>query len=151
MLPLYEKDLFDHIEYLAKQHGFKNISELCAASGASRGSLTDLKMGRKKTLSTNTLSKIANCLNLSIDEVGGRTEPQAQKKEPILTQKDERDIARDLEALRQSLESGDSLMFDGNPMSKEARESILQAMELGLRVAKQMNKETYTPKKYRKD
>lgn len=73
------------------------------------------------------------------------------KKTPILSQKDERDIARDLERLCEALENGEDLMFDGDPMSDEARDSILKAMELGLRAAKKLNKETYTPRKYRKD
>ncbi len=41
-------------------------------------------------------------------------------------------------------------MSDSYPMSDEARESILAAMKLGLEAAKIKNKETYTPKKYRK-
>ena len=41
-------------------------------------------------------------------------------------------------------------MFDGDPASPEAIESILAAMELGLQAAKMKNKEKYTPKKHRK-
>ena len=40
-------------------------------------------------------------------------------------------------------------MFDGEPLSPEATESILAAMKLGLEVAKQKNKEKYTPDKYK--
>ena len=46
-------------------------------------------------------------------------------------------------------ESGD-LMFDGDPASPEALESIRQAMAMALEYAKKVNKEKYTPKKYRK-
>ena len=35
-------------------------------------------------------------------------------------------------------------------MSDEARDSIMNAIELGLKAAKIKNKEKYTPKKYRK-
>ena len=48
------------------------------------------------------------------------------------------------------LEHSGDLMFDGNPMSEEARESIRSALKLGLEAAKLKNKEIYTPKKYRK-
>ena len=41
-------------------------------------------------------------------------------------------------------------MFDGDPMSDEARDSIMNAIALGLQAAKLKNKEKYTPKKYRK-
>lgn len=45
----------------------------------------------------------------------------------------------------------DGLMFDGNPASPEAIESILSAMQIGMEMAKKKNREKYTPKKYRKD
>lgn len=69
---------------------------------------------------------------------------------PTLTEKDERDIARDLERIMSQLGSSGDLMFDGDPMSDEARESMLAAMELGLRAAKLKNKARFTPKKHRK-
>ena len=73
-----------------------------------------------------------------------------QKDAPTLTEKDERDIARDLERIMSQLGSSGDLMFDGDPMSDEARESMLAAMELGLRAAKLKNKARFTPKKHRK-
>ena len=92
--------------------------------------------------------KLAEFFGVSVDNIlrGPEKVPA-----PTLTAKDQRDIARDLEKLKADLESADSLMFDGNPMSEEARESILAAMKLGLEAAKLKNKETYTPKKYRKE
>ena len=73
-----------------------------------------------------------------------------QKNTPALTKKDERDIARNLEKIMADLENSGDLMFDGDPMSEDARESIRSAIKLGLEAAKLKNKETYTPKKYRK-
>ena len=69
---------------------------------------------------------------------------------PALTERDRRDIARDLEDMMAHLETSGDLMFYGDPMSDEARESIRAAMKLGLEAAKLKNKELYTPKKYRK-
>ena len=74
-----------------------------------------------------------------------------KKEAPILTEKDERDIARDLERIMDELDAGGSLMFDGGPMSDEARESIRAAMKLGLEAAKLKNKERFTPKQHRKE
>lgn len=73
------------------------------------------------------------------------------KKAPVLTEKDERDIARDLERIMAQLDAGGDLMFDGDPMSDEARDSIKAAMKLGLEAAKVKNKERFTPKPYRKE
>ena len=41
-------------------------------------------------------------------------------------------------------------MFDGDPMTDEAQESLRNALTLGYELARQKNKEKYTPKKYRK-
>lgn len=81
---------------------------------------------------------------------GETDEPQSEKA-PTLTKKDEHDIAKTMEKLKETLENEDGLMFDGDPMSEEAKASILAAMELGLQAAKLKNKEKYTPKKYKKD
>ena len=78
-------------------------------------------------------------------------ENYAKEKTPALTEKDERDIAKDLERIMTQLETEGDLMFDGDPMSDEARESIRAAMKLGLEAAKLKNKERFTPKKYRKE
>ena len=78
-------------------------------------------------------------------------EKEGNKKAPVLTNKDERDIARQLEALMTDLETCSSLQFDGNPMTDGARESIIAAMKLGLEAAKLKNKERFTPKSYKKE
>ena len=75
---------------------------------------------------------------------------EEEEKKPALTSKDERDIARNLEKIMSDLENSGDLMFDGDPMSDEAKESIRSALKLGLEAAKLKNKEIYTPKKYRK-
>lgn len=134
---------------------FERYAELCKAVGetpnsvaknigASSGSVTAWKNGTEPR--NKTLSKIADYFGVSTDYLLGKE----TEKAPILTKKDERDIAKDLEAMMDNLENADGLMFDGNPMSSEARESMRAAIELGLRTVKLLNKETYTPKKYKK-
>lgn len=77
----------------------------------------------------------------------GREETE---KEPQLKPKDEKDIKEILANTEQLLKQ-DGLMFDGDPASPEAVESILSAMQIGMEMAKKKNKEKYTPKKYKKD
>jgi len=48
------------------------ISALCLEAGASRGALTDLKMGRIKSLSPKTLDAVAKYFDVSIDFLLGR-------------------------------------------------------------------------------
>ena len=56
-----------------------------------------------------------------------------------------------IEHTREQLLSQEGLMFDGDPASPEAVDSILAAMQIGMEMAKKKNKEKYTPKKYKKD
>lgn len=80
------------------------------------------------------------------------TQPSyGKEKTPVLTEKDERDIARTVEKIMDDLASSGDLMFDGVPMSDEAKAAMAAAMRVGLEEAKRRNKETYTPKKYRKE
>ena len=67
------------------------------------------------------------------------------------TARDEKDIAKILEQTKEQLLSHEGLMFDGDPASPEAINSILDAMQIGMEMAKKKNKEKYTPKKYKKD
>lgn len=71
-------------------------------------------------------------------------------KEPQLKPRDEKDIKEILSNTEQLLKQ-DGLMFDGQPASPEAIDSILSAMQIGMEMAKKKNKEKYTPKKYKKD
>ena len=81
---------------------------------------------------------------------GNTTEP-VKEKAPELTARDERDIEKILNNTREQLLSQEGLMFDGDPASPEAIDSILSAMQIGMEMAKKKNKEKYTPTKYKKD
>ena len=70
-------NLYSRIESLCKQRRI-NITEMCRASGAPRGSLTDLKKGRTSTLTASTLSKIAAFFSVTIDSLLD----EEQKKSP---------------------------------------------------------------------
>ena len=63
---------------------------------------------------------------------------------------DGKDIAKRLEQFKEDLTRQDGLLFSGEPMSEEALESLMDAMEFAFRQTQKINKK-YTPKKYRKD
>lgn len=139
--------LYETIASLCSDRGISGY-RLCKDVGIRPSVLTDLKQGRKKSVTVETAIKIANYFNVDASYLLG-ADPEQKEKAPALTKKDERDIAKDLEELKASLENNETLMFDGDPMTPEARESILAAMKLGLEAAKVKNKEKYTPKKYK--
>ena len=117
-------------------------------TGITKSTFSDWKSGRSK-LKNEKLQKIADYFGVTVDYLMTGKEPEEQS-EPILTAKDQRDIQQILNQTREQLMSQEGLMFDGDPASPEAIESILSAMQIGMEMAKKKNKEKYTPKKYRK-
>lgn len=91
-------NLYENIEKLCKQRGV-NVTTMCKESGASRGSLTDLKNGRKQTLKYETLDKIASYFGTSVDALvsGDRKENPPQQPQS--------EVDAALERIRKKLES----------------------------------------------
>lgn len=59
-------NIYERINSLCKEREI-NVSYLCRECGISRAILSDLKMGRKKTPSARTLSKISDFLGVTIE------------------------------------------------------------------------------------
>lgn len=116
-------------------------------AGVTQTALSNWKSGRS-TPTTKTLQKIADYFGVTIDYL--MTGKEDSEKEPQLKPKDKKDI-REILASTEELLKQDGLMFDGDPASSEAIDSILSAMQIGMEMAKKKNKEKYTPKKYRKE
>lgn len=128
----------------------KGISPSRAAEeiGLNKASVTNWKKNGY-TPRAEVLQRIAEYFGVSVGFLVDSSEET--EKAPALTDKDRRDIARDLELIMSALDSAGDLQFDGDPMSDEARESIRAAMKLGLEAARVKNKERFTPRKYRKE
>lgn len=60
--------LYEHIQTLCKERGVRP-GKLCADLGLSRSLMTDLKMGRKKSIRTETAQKIAAYLNVTLEQL----------------------------------------------------------------------------------
>ena len=70
---------------------------------------------------------------------------------PHLTPKDEREIAKDLEAMLNSLDNKNGMAAYNDPEDEKDRELLRASLEYSMRLAKQMAKKKFTPKKYRKE
>lgn len=131
------------------------LKELSEKSEISLSFLSDVERGYRNLGPENAikLSKILNIDSkflLPEELVGALSEDSLLKtKAKKLTQKDIKDINDILKQAEQQLMNAEGLMFDGQPASPEAVQSLLDAMRLGMELAKQRNKEKYTPKKYR--
>lgn len=121
--------------------------------------VTPYRVHKETGISTATLSDWKN----------GKSQPKRDKIEKIceyfgvpssyfygdestaeLTTRDTKEITEMLNNMETLLKQ-DGLMFDGDPASPEAIDSILSAMKIGMEMAKKKNKEKYTPKKYKRD
>lgn len=136
--------VFERIEALRKE---RKISQgnLEKELGFSNGSISKWK---KSTPTPDRLQKLATYFGVSIEYL--MTGENGEKKEAELTKRDAKQIENILANTEQLLKQ-DGLMFDGNPASQEAIESIISAMQVGMEMAKKRNKELYTPKKYKED
>lgn len=112
--------------------------------GVARTTYTAYENGTKQP-SLETVNKIADVFSVSTDFLQGRTNNPAQMGN---AEKDEKDIAKRMEEIKKDLSSQDGLMFSGEPLSEEAVESLMEAMEHMVRQTQRINKK-YIPKKYR--
>jgi transcriptional regulator with XRE-family HTH domain len=139
-------------ERITRLRKLKGLSQYALAErlGFSRGKIANYEQGSRQP-DYDTLRIIADFFNVSIDYLlSGETE---KKKDhlPELTGKDEKDIAKKLENILESMESGTALSFDGEPMDDETKELVRMAIENNLKLTKQLAKKKFTPKKYRND
>ncbi|WHM22418.1 helix-turn-helix transcriptional regulator [Bacillus subtilis] len=122
--------------------------QLADKANLSRSYLADIERDRYNP-SLSTLESVADALGVQVSAIVG--EENLIKEEPVeYNAKEEKDIAKRMEEIRRDLENSDGLSFSGEPMSPEAIESLMEAMEHIVRQTQRINKK-YTPKKYRKD
>lgn len=67
--------LYARIDALCKEHNI-TVGKLCGEIGIRRSLMSDLKMCRKQTLSTETLSKLSVFFGVSIDYLIGNEEQE---------------------------------------------------------------------------
>ena len=128
--------------------------ELSRLSGIGKSAISQYLSG-KVTPKQDKIYKLAQALKVSESWLMGYDEPMEQSPAPAsdnlpdLTPKDEREIMHLMDDMKEKLMREEGLMFDGHPASPESIQSILDAMQIGMEMAKKRNKAKYTPKKYR--
>ncbi|MFJ7951577.1 helix-turn-helix domain-containing protein [Lysinibacillus sp. NPDC096418] len=138
--------MFDRVKELSEQRG-ENLKIVAQKLGFSENAFYKWKTQSPKS---ETLEKVADYFDVSIDYLLGRTD---KKRYYDLTEKDERDVERDLERILNSAESDLGLAsFDGrvlDEMDEEDRELYITSLKNALRLHKRLAKKKFTPKKYR--
>ncbi|WP_267644716.1 helix-turn-helix domain-containing protein [Enterococcus faecium] len=136
---------FERIKELAKNKN-KNLQQVAKDLKYGENYFYSLNAGKQPT--AEKLQEIADYFDVSVDYLLGRTE---KKRYYDLTEKDERDIQKELQSLIDDLSNADGMAFSkkDNEMSEATREALIISLESALRIAKIEAKKKYTPKKYR--
>lgn len=141
--------MYEVFEQLLQKYGVTPY-KVAKEAGVTQTALSNWKSGRS-TPTTKTLQKIADYFGVTLDYLlTGKESPE--KKNSSLSAKDERDIAKDLENIMAKLSAGEDgpASYDGEELDPEAAELFRDELEIALRRLKIINKEKYTPKKYKK-
>ncbi|WP_193063401.1 helix-turn-helix domain-containing protein [Oceanobacillus oncorhynchi] len=124
-----------------------SINDLEESLGYSKNTLYRLKSQKP---GSDKLKAIADYFDVTTDYLLGRTD---KKRYYDLTDKDERDVEKELERILNSAESDfGSAAFDGrelDDMDKEDYELYVSSLRNAIRMHKRLAKKKFTPKKYR--
>jgi transcriptional regulator with XRE-family HTH domain len=139
-------------ERITRLRKLKGLSQYALAErlGFSRGKIANYEQGSRQP-DYDTLRIIADFFDVSIDYLLSGDSEKKKDHLPDLTSKDEKDIAKKLENILESMESGTALSFDGEPMDDETKELVRMAIENNLKLTKQLAKKKFTPKIFRND
>ncbi|MDN5302396.1 MAG: hypothetical protein PWQ60_1910 [Thermoanaerobacteraceae bacterium] len=132
----------EKIARLRKEKGITQ-DEMAKHLDISRGALSMYEINKREP-DTVTLKKIADYFDVTVDYLLGRSNHRK------LTKKDEKDIEKIIEETKQKIENTEGLMLDGEILGPEDIDSIINAMRVGLEMAKIKNKEKYGRKKANK-
>lgn len=145
-------------EYLKELRGKESLRDASKRIGISHTYLDtiekgfDKRSGKHVNPTPETLKLISKAYACEYEELmkfagylNNDTKPST------LSKKDERDIAKKLESILGDLNNGTSLAFNGEPMDDHTRELVRAQIESNLRVAKEMARKKFTPKKYQTD
>lgn len=143
--------MYERFEKLLAEH---NVTAYRVAkdTGITTSTITGWKQGKYKP-KQDKLQLIADYFGVSIEYLMGASDekPASLDKKPFyaINEKDERDIAKDLERMLESLESNEALAFNGEPMDEETKRLFAISLENSMRLGKEMAKKKFTPNKYR--
>lgn len=123
----------------ARRHLNINQKELAQKANITEASLSRYENGIREPKSA-VLTRLAEALEVSTDYLLGLSEDRTYEDSDI-SNKSEKDIKVILENAEKMLKQ-DGLMFSGKPASKEAIDGVLQAIQMGMLLAidKEKNK-----------
>lgn len=130
------------IKTLANEQGL-SLTVLESKLGFGNGTITKWD---KTTPNADKLNTVARYFNVSMDYLLNGVDQNG------LSEKDNRDIAKDLNNLKRKLTNRDDgpINYEGNDIPDDDLDLFLGQVEIMLRRLKPINKEKYNPNKYKK-
>mgnify|MGYP005767247681 FL=1 len=143
-------DMADRIKQQRIKMGYTQ-EELGQKLGLQKSAIAKYENGRVENMKRSVIVNMAKVLECSPAYLMG-WEAEAPEEKPALTARDERDIKKDLDSIMEKLSTGEAgpASYDGESLDPEAAELFKDELEIALRRLKLINKEKYTPKKYKK-
>ena len=138
----------DVLKYLRQRETWSQ-AELAKKLGVAKSTISMYEVGKRQP-DFETLEAISDLFNVDMNFLLGKQKSENQNR--VLTSKDERDIAKDLERIMQKLsnEEDGPASFDGEDIPEADREMFAAQVEIMLRRLKGINKELYNPNKNQK-
>lgn len=117
--------------------------------GAAQNTVCNWENGKREP-DVQTLNKIADFFNVSVDYLlDNNTSMQPVLDSDGLNARDRKDIAKDMESIREKLtnKTGGPASFNGKNIDDDDAELLLDAIEMMLKRVKKINKVKYNPNK----
>lgn len=141
--------MYEIFEQLLNKYGITTY-QVAKATGISTASFTGWKQG-KWNFKQDKLQKIAEYFGVTVDYLMTGKE-EVKEKDPELTARDQRDIAKDLDRIMGEIQKGDDgpLYYNGVEIDQASIGLLQNAIEYALRETKKENKVKYNPNKNKK-
>ena len=123
-------------------------SDLGKIVGVSGQVISNLERGYTTGSSPEMIKKLADALDVSTEFL---TSDSNISDKYELTKRDEKNIAKTLDMLKEQIDNNESgeLNYNGIEVTDDDAELLMDALDMALRRIKKKNKEKYTPKKYK--
>lgn len=120
-----------------------SMKELANRIGVNQSSITRYEAGQFNRVGMDIIIEIGKALNVDPKFLMG-----LDSTTPVISKKDERDIAKDLDSIMEKLSNSDDgpLSYNGEEIPASTQALLRDALDLGLRQLKIINKEKYGKK-----
>lgn len=124
---------------------------VCKETGLTTATISNWKAGRYVP-KQDKLKKIADYFGVTVDYLMTGNGDEPKEKNPELTARDRRDIAKDLNRIMEEIQNGDDgpLYYNGEELDEASLILLNNAIEHALTQAKKENKVRYNPHKNKK-